>query len=74
MAKQKKDSGKEYTKEEILSIKNYIDENGSFTTYEEANEYASIHLNNTRRERSGHALYMCAWRIEHGIYDHFLSK
>ena len=33
---QKKASGKNYTKEEILAIKAEIDKNGSFTTYEHA--------------------------------------
>ncbi|EAI0690814.1 TPA: hypothetical protein RZK14_001142 [Campylobacter coli] len=69
MAKQKKDSGKRYTKEEIISIKNYIDKNGSFRTYEDGNQYAKIHFENTGKDRSGHALYMCAWRIENGKYD-----
>ncbi|ASE86406.1 hypothetical protein EI906_04785 [Campylobacter coli] len=71
MAKQKKDSGKRYTKEEIISIKNYIDKNGSFRTYEDGNQYAEIHLENTGKDRSGHALYMCAWRIENGEYDSY---
>ncbi|AJC92715.1 hypothetical protein CSUB8523_1207 [Campylobacter subantarcticus LMG 24377] len=73
MAKQKKDSGKKYTKEEILSIKNYIDANGSFRTYEDGNQYSIIHFNNTGKERSGHALYMCAWRIENGKYNHIIN-
>ncbi|MFQ6342156.1 hypothetical protein [Campylobacter sp. VTCC 70190] len=73
MAKQKKDSGKNYTKEEIISIKDYTDKNGIFQTYEDGNEYAEIHFKNTGKERSGSALYMCAWRIANGEYDHYLK-
>lgn len=70
---QKKDSGKNYTKEEILAIKAEIDKNGSFTTYEHGNQYTKKHFDLTGKERSGHALYMCAWRIEQGKYDHYLK-
>ncbi|WP_306181972.1 hypothetical protein [Campylobacter jejuni] len=62
---------KDILKEEIISIKNYIDKNGSFRTYEDGNQYAEIHLENTGKDRSGHALYMCAWRIENGEYDSY---
>ncbi|MCI6298568.1 MAG: hypothetical protein MR582_02850, partial [Campylobacter sp.] len=58
---QKKDNGKNYAKEEILAIKAEIDENGSFTTYEHGYQYAKKHFELTGKERSGHALYMCAW-------------
>lgn len=74
MAKQKKDSGARYTKEEIKSIYDRIKRDGVFRTYEDGVEYAKEHLKNTGKERSGHALYMCAWRIKEGKYDHMLDE
>ncbi|WP_197050026.1 hypothetical protein [Campylobacter sputorum] len=47
--------------------------NGEFHDYETANNYAKIHYKITGKERSGHALYMCAWRILDGQYKHILN-
>ena len=71
--KRKKDSGKNYTIEELQCILKYIEENGNFRTYEEGNKYADIHKEKTGMERSGAALYMCAWRIANGVYDDILK-
>ena len=73
-AKQKKDSGKRYTREELEYIKKYQDKNGVFHDYETANEYATTHYKETGIERSGHALYMCSWRIVNGKYDNILKE
>ncbi|CAD7288594.1 hypothetical protein LMG7974_01066 [Campylobacter majalis] len=67
--KQKKDSGKLYSKEELECIRDYMKVNGEFHDYETANLYAPYHFEKTGKERSGHALYMCAWRILDGRYD-----
>ncbi|WP_169942374.1 hypothetical protein [Campylobacter sp. RM15925] len=73
-AKQKRDSGKLYSEEELKCIRDYIETNGEFHDYETANVYAPYHFEKTGKERSGHALYMCAWRIIDGKYNHILQK
>ena len=70
--KQKKDSGRVYSKEELECLRDYMTTNGEFHDYETAVSYAPDHLQKTGRERSGHALYMCAWRIVEGKYDNIL--
>ncbi|WP_454991837.1 hypothetical protein [Campylobacter rectus] len=70
--KQKKDSGRVYSKEELECLRDYMTTNGEFHDYETAVSYAPYHLQKTGRERSGHALYMCAWRIVEGKYDNIL--
>lgn len=50
-----------------------MNNNGEFHDYETANNYAKTHFVKTGRERSGHALYMCAWRILDGRYNHILN-
>lgn len=71
--KQKKDSGKVYTLEELKCLRDYMLQNGNFHDYETANNYAPYHYEKTGRERSGHALYMCAWRITEGKYNNILK-
>lgn len=72
-SRQKKDSGKNYTKKELEAIRDEMKKNGEFHDYETANNYAKIHYKITGKERSGHALYMCAWRILDGRYKHILN-
>ncbi|WP_169754546.1 hypothetical protein [Campylobacter curvus] len=72
--KQKKDSGKQYSSEEIMCLYEYTNANGHFDKYEDGNTYAPYHLEVTGRERSGHALYMCDWRLKEGRYDHILKE
>lgn len=67
--KQKRDSGKDYTPEEIECMKEYIQKNGRLTSYEAGNEYAKHHKKKTGMERSGSALYMFSWRVHYGRYD-----
>lgn len=69
MSKQKRDSGKRYTKKEVECMKEYIQQYGCFKTYEDGNEYAEHHKRITGMERSGHALYMFSWRVHNGRYD-----
>ncbi|MCZ6116292.1 hypothetical protein [Campylobacter ureolyticus] len=72
-AKQKKDSGKNYTKKEIVSIIEFQIKNGKIDTYEDGALCAEHLKGETGRERSGHAVYMCSWRINEGKYNHMLD-
>ena len=73
-SKEKRDSGKPYTKEEVACLKQYIEEKGDFSTYEDGVAYAPYHKEKTGMERSGHALYMFFWRFKEGLYRELLNN
>lgn len=73
-AKQKKDSGKRYTKEELECIKKYQDKNGVFHDYETANEYATTHYKKQEFSDQDMRCTCVAWRIVNGKYDNILKE
>ena len=62
---------KSYSKNELVVIKDLIKKNGHLT-YEKTQTLVDEYIKRTGSKRARGSLYLAAWRLEKGFYDHIL--
>lgn len=61
-----------YSADELRTIKSMIDSKGHLT-YQSTSSLENDYFKQTGIHRASGALYMAAWRLEHGYYNKILT-